>query len=437
MWCLFIVLVLVPGIAYAQRDSPRSDRETTGIAEVTREVYRKHPREKTAAMVSVRYIGPKLLREEIHSAMAKSDTPERPKRRWSEDNGRSWSDNELLPEVVTHPNGVRVYWGPGPQIHDAESKTTVSVWLRQTHLKGVYYNHLFWRASIDLTRTWTKPQQIVYEAGASFDSDNPFDPDFLQNNQAYFGNNILRLSNGSLIHVAAAVNIPKDVPIPNPKQLSVMGTPADARSIGSLCVVGKWNDQTKTYSWTAGKPVWVSRSVSSRGLMEPEVAELKNGRVLVVWRTSNAGLDPNKVHGHKFFSVSADGGQTLDEPRPWTYGDGTPFYSPSSIHRMIRHSTTGKLYWIGNISSDPPKGNSPRYPLFIAEVDEEIPAIRRNTVTLIDDRREADSSKLQLSNFSLLEDRESHNLEIYLTRLGENAADFWGADVYKYTLRFK
>ncbi|HJN13057.1 MAG TPA: hypothetical protein QF564_30555, partial [Pirellulaceae bacterium] len=111
--------------------------------------------------------------------------------------------------------------------------------------------------------------------------------------------------------------------------------------------------------------------------------------------------------------------------------------SPSSIHRMIRHSTTGKLYWIGNISSAPPRGNSPRYPLVIAEVDEEIPAIRRDTVTLIDDRRKADSSKLQLSNFSLLENRENQHLEIYLTRLGENPADFWGADAYKYTLRLR
>ncbi len=442
MRCLFAVLLLLPGVAFAQQESPTperatSERATTRLAEVTREVNRKHPRAKTAAMVSVRYVGPKLLREEIHSTMAKSDTPERPKRRWSEDNGRSWSDDETLPELVTHPEGVRVYWGPGPQFHGAERRTTVSIWLRQTHLRGVYYNHLFWRVSNDLTRTWSEPKQIVYEAGASFDSDKPFDPEFLHNNQAYFGNNILRHSNGSLIHVAAAANIPRDVPIPNPKKLSVMGMPADARCIGSLCVVGKWNDQAGSYVWTAGKPVWVSRSISSRGLMEPEVAELKDGRVLIVWRTSNAGLDPNKVHGHKFFSLSTDGGQTLDEPRPWTYDDGTPFSSPSSIHRMIRHSTTGKLYWIGNISSAPPRGNSPRYPLVIAEVDEEIPAIRRDTVTLIDDRRKADSSELQLSNFSLLENRENQHLEIYLTRLGENPADFWGADAYKYTLRLR
>jgi len=240
-----------------------------------------------------------------------------------------------------------------------------------------------------------------------------------------------------VIHVAATVNIPKEVPVPNPKGLSVMGMPPDARCIGSLCLIARWDDRLNDYSWTAGKPVRVSRSISSRGLMEPEAAELKDGRVLVVWRTSNAGLDPNEVPGRKFFSVSADGGRTLGRPKPWTYDDGIAFFSPSSFHRIIRHSVTGRLYWIGNISPSPPRANSPRYPLVIAEVDEAIPAIRRDTVTVIDDRHEGDGARLQLSNFSLLENREDHSLEIYLTRLGANPGDFWGADAYKYTLHFK
>lgn len=437
MRCLLAMLFILPSAVYAGPESSAPRGPTRPIAEVNREVYRRHPRPKTAALVSVRYVGPGLLREERYSTMARSDTPEKPKRRWSRDNGRTWSDYQPLPEVVTHPQGVRVYWGCGPQLYDPKRQVFVSIWLRQTHLEGVYYNQLFSRLSSDVTRTWSEPRQIVYEPGASFDPQNPFKPEYLDNNQAYCGNNIIRHSNGTLIHVGATVNIPKGTPVPNPKRLSVMGIPPDARCIGSVCFIGRWDDRRNSYAWTAGKPVWVSRSISSRGLMEPEVVELKDGRVLVVWRTSNAGLDPNEVPGHKFFSVSTDGGQTLGRPRPWTYDDGTAFFSPSSIHRMIRHSVTGRLYWIGNISPDRPRGNSPRYPLVIAEVDEEIPAIRRDTVTPIDDRRPPDSPRLQLSNFSLLEDREDHRLEIYLTRLGENPGDFWGADAYKYTLHLK
>jgi hypothetical protein len=58
-------------------------------------------------------------------------------------------------------------------------------------------------------------------------------------------------------------------------------------------------------------------------------------------------------------------------------------------------------------------------------------------VTAIDDRQPADSERLQLSNFSLLENRETHALEIYLTRIGADPKDFWGADAYKYTLTVK
>lgn len=63
----------------------------------------------------------------------------------------------------------------------------------------------------------------------------------------------------------------------------------------------------------------------------------------------------------------------------------------------------------------------------------------KNTLTVIDDRDPAhDSEFLQLSNFSLLEDRETKNMEIYLTRIGEagGGADNWTANAYKYTLIF-
>ena len=99
---------------------------------------------------------------------------------------------------------------------------------------------------------------------------------------------------------------------------------------------------------------------------------------------------------------------TLGPVRELKYDDGSSFYSPSSYHRMIRHSMSGKLYWIGNISAAPPSGNSPRYPLVIAEVDETIPALKKSTVTVIDDKQPGQTDAIQFSNFSLLEDRESH-----------------------------
>ena len=153
----------------------------------------------------------------------------------------------------------------------------------------------------------------------------------------------------------------------------------------------------------------------------------------MIWRGSNTSKTP----GRKWFSVSTDGGLTLSRVQELKYDDGTRFYSPSSIHRMIRSSVTAKLYWLGNISAVPPRGNSPRYPLIMAEVDETIPALRRSTVTAIGDRQPDESERLQLSNFSLLENRETQTLDVYLTRLGADPKDFWGADAYKYTLTLK
>ncbi|HEO71501.1 MAG TPA: exo-alpha-sialidase, partial [Candidatus Hydrogenedentes bacterium] len=286
----------------------------------------------------------------------------------------------------------------------------------------------FYRLSSDDAETWSEPKQLTYEEGAPFDPDNPLDPEFIWRNEVYPGNNMIRHSNGTLIWPGAAANVPYE----NKEGKSYHPwVAADAKSIGSLCFLATWNSEAKDYDWKAGKPVWVPLSVSSRGLMEPEVAEIKDGRVLIIWR----GSDTPETQGRKWFSVSEDGGMTLSPVQELKYDDGTRFHSPSSFHRMIRWSVNGRLYWIGNICDAPPSGNSPRYPLIIAEVEEIIPALKRDTVTVIDYRRPEDSPKLQLSNFSLLENRETHTLEIYLTRLGADPGDFWGSDAYRYTLR--
>jgi len=122
------------------------------------------------------------------------------------------------------------------------------------------------------------------------------------------------------------------------------------------------------------------------------------------------------------------------------YDTGEQLYSPASISSTLRSSANNKLYWIGNISDQPVNGNSPRYPLVIVEIDEDRISFRKDTLTIIDDREpEHDSESLQLSNFSIFENRETNEIEIYLLRLGENGGglDIWTADAYKYTLRLK
>ncbi len=210
--------------------------------------------------------------------------------------------------------------------------------------------------------------------------------------------------------------------------------------MGSICFLGKWDEAKKEYEWQPGAWVEVSPEISARGLMEPEVAELKDGRLLVVWRGSTQGWDGAvaKTPGRKFYSLSGDGGRTLSPPAEWKYADGSRFYSPSSFHRLLRHSITGKLYWLGNITATPPSGNSPRYPLVIAEVDETTAALRRRTVTAIDDRQFGQGD-IQFSNFSVVEDRLSHDMVLHLTTYGQepNPPDWATADSFRYTLTLR
>jgi hypothetical protein len=392
------------------------------IAHVKKELYVRHASPGAAALVSVFQTGAKGERMEVQAAEIRDDVPSEPRARHSTDNGRTWSDFTPLPPTLSHPVGVEVWEGGGAKFYDAATGVLVELWLRQIAIKGLYHNFTYERTSTDHGRTWSPPKQLRYEPGDDFDPRQPLKNSFLQRNHGYFGNNVIRHRNGTLITAVAHANATAD-------KLN------DQRPwrMASLCFIGRWDAAAGDYIWTPGQRVEISPELSSRGLMEPEVAALKDGRVLVIWRGSDTPSSP----GRKWFGLSSDGGRTLSPPSELRYDDGTRFYSPSSIHRMFRHSVTGKLYWLGNLSATAPRGNAPRYPLVVAEVDESIPALKRATVTAIDDRQPGVSAALQLSNFSLLENPETRELELWLTRYGEDPANVFNADNYKYTCELR
>ena len=430
-----LIILSIYGSLGARKPQPRNVHAP--IAKVTKEVYMKAPGNGVGISVSPRYVGPGLELEEIAFDGLKNDTPVNVRRRRSPDNGRTWSAWEPLPPMVLNQKGKRVDWWMGggngagtSNIYDPSAKVSISFWLRQTGFdpednenKKPIHNQLFYRLSHDHERTWGEPKQLVYEDSAPFDPEDPFNKNFLLRNEALTGNNTIRHSNGTYIHCAAHASDPND-PDQHWRQMP----------LGSICFIGKW-DRNKNYVWTAGNRISISPKISSRGLMEPTVEELKDGRLLVIWRGSNQGLDRLQAPGRKWFSLSKDGGMTLSPVRELKYDDGTSFYSPSSYHRLFRHSRTGKLYWIGNIVANPPDGSNTRYPLVIAEVNEQLPALKRQTVTPIDDRQPGEHERLQLSNFEVLENRQTHVIKVYLSRYGENPDDYWAANSYRYRLR--
>jgi len=413
--------VVMPACAQEQSDQ-LPWKVNKPIVSVKKEVYVEHAVAGEAVWVKMQYVGPNLERREVRLIERESDVGEDIKARWSTDNGRTWS--EFVP-VQSSTNvdygGVTVSEGECASVYDPTSGLLVQSWIRQINVGGVYHNFTYMRTSADQGRTWSELKQLRYEDGDPFDPEEPLKPTFLNHNEGCPGNNILVRSDGTLVQCLRHANAPGD-PKNNERPWRM----------GSVLFIGKWNGDAQEYDWTPGARVEISPEWSARGLMEPEVAELRDGRLLVVWRGSTHGWDGTvaKLPGRKFYSISTDGGRTLSPPAEWTYSDGTSFYSPSSYHRMIRHSVTGKLYWLGNISATPPEGNSPRYPLVIAEVDEATGCLRRGSVTAIDDRQPG-QGWIELSNFSLLEDRETHTLELYLPGYGQTPT---GTNCYKYTL---
>ncbi len=423
------------------------------ICRVKKEVYIASPLPQVASNVSMEYIGRGLCREEIRSSQRSSDWGDSEKRRRSEDNGRTWSEwvpvlKETLVEGQLTQEGGPSQRGTGP-IDPISGRLIKPVF--QRILKGdpvialselwkgnrLFCDHGFYQLSADDGKTWGEAHQLKYEEGPDFDSGNWGNEAFYRSNEMYIGRAIT-LKNGTVAISASVPILYRDEE--DEKYPSVFpNTYREGCVSGAICFIGKWNVKAEDYDWKESNRIFLPRKISSRGLVELDLSELKNGNLLLIMRGSNAGLDIVQSPGRKWFSVSRDGGLTWDNVKEMRYDTGEQFYSPASVSATIRSNKTGKLYWVGNITEVPAVANSPRFPLVIVEIDEKGPSFIKDTLTVIDDRNpEKDSEHLQLSNFSLLEDRETHNMEIYLTRLGEHGGgnDIWTADAYKYTLIF-
>lgn len=411
------------------------------IATVKREVYLPNKEAGKAPWVWV-YSGPAGYREEIHTIWSHADqqrgfgdSPTDPRRRISHNDGQTWTALEPLPPMMKFMDKVSVLDWKFCGLYDPASDQHLA--LSILHVRDMrrgpprrIYNHSFIRSSSDGGETFGAPQLLRYEGGAGYDSENVLDPSFLTNNTAYPGQSIFRHSNGSLIVPVINVRIPGRV---EDKPLGRTVWPTEGTS-GGLCFVGRWNEGSKAYDWRAGKPVWLPRETAYNGLLEPDVAELNDGRVLMVFRVTKYKDGP----AYKWFSVSEDGGLTFTQPQPFRYRSGENFWSTSTFHRLFRSSKTGKLYWIGNIAPEKPTNpGHPRYPLIIGEVDEHKLGLRKETVTRIDTRRPGEGKMMQLSNFWLIEHSRTQDLEIYLTRLYENPDELFTANSYKYTLKFR
>ncbi|MBQ9543726.1 MAG: hypothetical protein IJV00_01210 [Clostridia bacterium] len=203
---------------------------------------------------------------------------------------------------------------------------------------------------------------------------------------------------------------------------------------GIIVARGKWDG--KRYVFTFGTPIVISDLLSSRGLEEAALAVLSGGRIVVIMRGSNVKmsweqrLEPG-APGFKWYSYSDDGAKTFTECLPWRFDDGEAVCSSATYSRIFFDSRTKKHYWIGNVTGHKAYGNFPRYPLNIVEIDEKYGTAKKDTLSVIDTRRDGEPETVQLSNFSLFFDRETEKLEVSLSKIGQFTDDLYSEKVFK------
>jgi hypothetical protein len=419
-----------------------------GKARISRSVYCRHRRDEDgtygAATLQVwgwgggSRVRTERLSYEVHSDYCKSLAVRR-----SQDNGRSFDEFALLSTENPRQGGFeredfwfavchdrrrghdvrfdfqRVFVGTGPEALAA-------------HWQGVesYFDHGLYCVSRDLGRSFSRPRLLRFESGADFDEADWGKDEYLRRNTMYGGYTAIVTRAGRLLY-------------PFSTTVGIGAAGHEQTTSGVRCMIGTWEDRDGDYRWEVSQVAAVPLAWSGRGLLEPTLAELADGRLVMALRGStdlSRQLCPRQdvavtQPGRHWLTVSEDGGYHWGQVRDWRYADGAPFYSPSALSRLVRHSR-GKLYWIGNVCPEPPAGNMPRHPLVIAEVDERGPGLVRDSVTVIDTQGEQEqvAPQFQLSNFQVLENDQTKAFELYLTRYGESPEHWLKADVYRYEI---
>jgi hypothetical protein len=344
---------------------------------------------------------------------------------YSPDNGRTWRRlpanpdfdgklprgyrREAFPTFVDPVNGNIVKLVPSldtPGLDPTAVEPPVAL--------QAYY--LRYRVSVDSGKTYLFDEPIVQKGKTP---ENPFDGVYKGKNGIFMGDigsQIIRTRGGRILV---------------PTQMCKLGPDGKLWSPGGgftytdvLIILGRWAEDNRL-EWQIAQPIEADPARSTRGVIEPTVAELPDGRLLCVMRGSNGGRNDRecRLPSYRWWSISTDGGSHWTQPQPWRHDDGTAFFSPSSMSQLLRHSS-GRVFWIGNISSTNCRGNEPRYPLLIGEVDAKSLRLVKNSLLQIDTKR-ADESGVNLSHWWGFEDRETGDIVLVGARYSPDYNKTW------------
>ena len=365
---------------------------------------------------------PKLLRQRFSEIG--NDIYDLLRLSYSEDDGATWSEDH--PYQVSHltPAGtVRTGYGtlvtdPGSGLLVALNSTSV---MPTDHmLEALTSTFATYRVSDDDGLTWLFEDRIIQE-GEEYDPAHPLQAVWTGRNAVHFANVPFFDRAGRLVFPVQITRLQPD---------GTLFCPPGALSFHEIMVlIGTWHG--RRLRWEVGERVVLEPDVSTRGVSEGAVAEMPDGRFLMVMRGSNAG-NPS-LPGHKWYCTSDDGCLTWSRIEPWTWTDGTPFHSPASYSTIVPHSS-GRYFWIGNLCEENPDGNGPDYPLVAGEVDPDSFLLIRDRVIEIDTWRDDDPAPVRLRNFEVHQERTGDDLILRMTRLWVDADRHMRGDAYRYRL---
>lgn len=400
---------------------------------ISTEIVEPSPRQGVAVFAFSYYTsnqGMELSAMSQHNS--RSDTTDATFLKRSIDNGRTWSENQPLPGHEKTAQGMlRRFYFPG--YVDPFTGRLVEIQMRgilpsDNPLEGLKSWQLFYRVSEDGGQTYFVEEQIIAE-GDEFNAEHPL-PGIWRGKNAIQRGAIscapLTLADGTLLFPCQVWPL-DDAGEPY--------NPSGGFTYTDAAVLRATWQTNNTLSWELSQCIAADPERSTRGMIEPTLALLNGGRLLAVMRGSNHTRP--ELPAYKWASFSDDGGRTWSDPVPWTYDDGTPFFSPSACSQLMRHSS-GALLWLGNITKENANNNLPRYPLVGGFVDRDTGFLQCASIQKIDDRQPEDSERVELSNFFMREDRETGDLILHLTRSfarsPKNELD-WTSDALLYRLR--
>lgn len=340
----------------------------------------------------------------------------------SDDGGRTWQQSATKTANIVSNNDDRLT--PTTSLYDPNTnfyvtflnvldngKNSVTRMMKEP-TEGSKQYYLRYRVSADNGKTWLF-EKPVFQDGAAYSQNKSFRGIIKGQNAIYVGD----LGSVPIVTKSGKILLPTETTLSD-NHGGLLNLGGGSSYMDVLVLNGTWN-QDGTISWQASERVKGDPRQTTRGLMEPTITELNDGRILMVMRGSNEGKFNRglNIPGYKWSSISSDGGLSWSQPAPMTYDDGTPFYSPSSMSVLFRHSS-GRHFWVGNITSDNPRGNYPRYPLVMGEINESTGKLIRSSVITLDSIKPSDRDKgeVDISHVTMIEDRENKNIIITYTR---------------------